>query len=48
MRRSLELPRDVVGRIKAIVGEIENLIRERAYSLWEQEGRPGKPRYGTS
>jgi hypothetical protein len=40
MHSGLQLPQAVVRRVKAIVAEIEQLIRERAYSLWKEEGRP--------
>jgi len=36
----LQLPQHAVRRVKAIAAEIEELIRERAYALWEQERRP--------
>ena len=40
MHRGLQLPQHVVRRVKAIAPEIEELIRELAYALWHQEGRP--------
>jgi hypothetical protein len=40
MHSGLQLPQHVVRRVKAIAAEIEELIRERAYGLWDQEGRP--------